>query len=279
MVLKSGTNTPHGSTRIYFENEDMQSNNLSDDSPGVASAARPGKGNRMHAVQRLRASSSAVPIVKNRVWAWGAYGKTHVDLITLGGTHDRTELQDTSFKATGQITSGIRANFTYLPRRQAEVRPRRRLRRVRRRRPTTRAARPTLYKGEGNFVIGSNLFLAAETAPTSRAASSSTAEGGPDKQMVRRRRRREPRHGGYLQDGSPAGHVSVDGNSFSGHHELKFGFGWRKASVDSTDVYPGNGVITQHIGYPEMIAKITRPRPRPHRRRVHERSTAATRGR
>ena len=28
MVLKSGSNTPHGSTRIYFENEDMQSNNM-----------------------------------------------------------------------------------------------------------------------------------------------------------------------------------------------------------------------------------------------------------
>ena len=28
MVLKSGSNTPHGSTRIYFENEDLQSNNM-----------------------------------------------------------------------------------------------------------------------------------------------------------------------------------------------------------------------------------------------------------
>src|SRR5687768_64872 len=30
-VLKSGTNTPHGSTRIYYEDEGMQSNNLPDD--------------------------------------------------------------------------------------------------------------------------------------------------------------------------------------------------------------------------------------------------------
>src|SRR4029079_3964110 len=41
--------------------------------------------------------------------------------------------------------------------------------------------------------------------------------------------------------------------------ELKFGFGWRKAEVDSSDVYPGNGVVKIHNGYPDMIAKITRP--------------------
>ena len=56
----------------------------------------------------------------------------------------------------------------------------------------------------------------------------------------------------------PQNNVSVDGNSFRGKHELKFGFGWRKATVDSSDVYPGNGVVTYHVGYPDMLAKITR---------------------
>ncbi len=51
--------------------------------------------------------------------------------------------------------------------------------------------------------------------------------------------------------------MALDGNTFHGHHELKFGFGWRKASVDSSDVYPGNGLITYFNGYPDMIAKIT----------------------
>ena len=30
-VLKGGSNTPHGSTRIYYENESMQANNMPDD--------------------------------------------------------------------------------------------------------------------------------------------------------------------------------------------------------------------------------------------------------
>src|SRR3954454_9098916 len=46
MVLKSGSNKPHGSTRIYFENESLQGNNLS---PALASSigGKSGKGVRM----------------------------------------------------------------------------------------------------------------------------------------------------------------------------------------------------------------------------------------
>ncbi len=53
MVLKSGTNTPHGSTRIYFENEDLQSNNMPDGSGGHD--RRHDRQGQPHApVQRLR---------------------------------------------------------------------------------------------------------------------------------------------------------------------------------------------------------------------------------
>ncbi len=103
MVLKSGSNTPHGSTRIYFENEDMQANNLSD-TLKASIGGTTGKGNRMHQYKDYGFELGG-PVVKNRLWAWGALGKTHVDLITLGGTHDRTELKDSSFKANGQVSN------------------------------------------------------------------------------------------------------------------------------------------------------------------------------
>ena len=71
-----------------------------------------GKGNRMHQYKDYGLELGG-PIVKNRLWAWGAAGKTHVDLITLTGGHDRTELQDTSFKVTGLASKDIRANYTF----------------------------------------------------------------------------------------------------------------------------------------------------------------------
>jgi hypothetical protein len=254
MVLKSGTNTPHGSTRIYFENEDMQANNLSD-ALAATIGGTSGKGNRMSQYYDTGFELGG-PILKNRLWAWGAYGRTHVDLITLGGTHDRTELKDSSFKANAQIGDWFRPNYTFFRGDKQKF--------GRGAGPTVSDASSwdqsgptTLHKGEGTFVIGNSLFLAVR---------GSYVGGGF--QLV-------PRGGGsvqkYFDDGGvaqgsqytfitdrPQKNVAVDGNSFRGKHELKFGFGWRKATVDSGLVYPGNGVVSIHNGYPEMIALVTR---------------------
>jgi hypothetical protein len=255
MVLKSGANTPHGSTRIYFENEDLQSKNLSADL-AASIGGTTGKGSRMHQYKDYGFELGG-PIIKNRLWAWGAAGKTHVDLITLAGSHDRTELQDTSFKPSAQLTSGIRANYTFFRGNKQKF--------GRGAGPTVadeasynQTGPTTLQKGEGNFVIGSNLFLAARGSHV-KGGFSLAGRGGPTVQR-------------YIDDGGvargsadlyktlrPQNNFSVDGNSFRGHHELKFGFGWRKAKVDSSDTYPGNAVISIHNGYPEMVAKITRP--------------------
>src|SRR5262245_61406082 len=88
MVLKSGSNTPHGSTRIYFENEDLQSNNMPADL-AAALGSPTGKGNRTHQYKDYGFEVGG-PLVKNRLWAWGAVGKTHVDLRTILDTPDRT---------------------------------------------------------------------------------------------------------------------------------------------------------------------------------------------
>ena len=255
MVLKSGSNTPHGSSRIFFENQDMQSKNLSSEL-AASIGGTTGKGSRINQYKDYGVELGG-PLMKNRAWVWGAVSKTHVDLITLAGSHDRTELQDTSFKATGQLTTGIRANYTFFRGNKQKF---------------GRGAGPTvsdessynqsgptkLNKGEVNFVVGSNLFLAARASHVD-GGFQLVPRGGSSTQM-------------YIDDGGvkrgsadtyktnrPQNNVSVDGNSFRGHHELKFGFGWRKAKVDSSDTYPGNGVITYFNGYPSLIAQITRP--------------------
>ena len=254
MVLKSGSNTPHGSTRIYFENQDMQSNNLSSEL-AASIGGTSGKGNRTDQYYDTGFEVGG-PILKNRVWAWGAYGKTHVDVITLGGTHDRTELNDSSFKGTGQVSDGIRANYTFF--RGDKQKFGRAAGPLRADEATYDQSGPTtLQKGEANFVVGKNLFLSARGAHVD-GGFSLAARGGTTAQV-------------YVDDGGvmrgstdtyatdrPQNTASLDGSAFRGKHELKFGFGWRKATVDSSDAYPGNGVVTYHVGYPQMQAKITR---------------------
>jgi hypothetical protein len=254
MVLKSGSNTPHGSTRYYFENESLESNNMPADL-AASIGGTSGKGNRIHQYSDYGFELGG-PIIKNRLWAWGAAGKTDIQLLTLTGFPDHTILQDTSFKGTAQLAPSTRANFTFFRgnkqkfgRSASITRP-----------PETTYDQtgPTdMYKGEVNFVLGNNVFLVAKGAHI-HGGFQLAPEGGIGVQ--------EWIDDGGVQHGTadlyksnrPQDSVGLDGSVFRGHHELKFGFGWRRAPVESTDTYPGNGIITSHNGYPEMFATFKR---------------------
>jgi hypothetical protein len=253
LVLKSGSDRAHGSSRVYFSNESLQANNLSGDLASTIGGTT-GEGNRTHQYYDYGAEFGG-PLMKGRVWAWGAAGKTHVDLLTLNGAHDRTELQNDSVKATGQLTRTLRGNFTYFrgdkdkfgrgaaPNRAPET--------------TQNQTGPTdLYKGEANYA-GQHLFVSAKAAHVS-AGFSLTPQGGNQNVW---------QDDGGIFHGSfdfyttrrPQNSLAIDANAFRGHHELKFGAAWRHNEVETTDSYPGTGIITYHVGYPEMLGQVTRP--------------------
>jgi hypothetical protein len=254
MVLKGGSNTPRGSTRIYFENESLQSNNLSADLAPIIGGPS-GQGSRTHQYTDYGVELGG-PIVKDRLWAWGALGKTHIDLITLGGTHDRTELADASFKTNGEVAKGVRATYTFFRADKQKF--------GRDASPTVsdesswnQTGPTTLNKWEVNVVAGSRLFLVLRGAHVD-AGFDLVPRGGTAAQP-------------YIDDGGvlrgsnysyqtnrPQNDLSLDGHAFRGHHELQFGLGWRNATVDSGRTYPGNGIVTVHDGYPDMLALITR---------------------
>lgn len=253
MVLKAGSDRPHGSGRFYFENESLQATNLSGNLASTIGGTT-GEGNRTNQYYDGGGEFGG-PLVKGRLWGWGAAGKTHVDLITLNGAHDRTELQNDSFKLTGQVTPALRANFTYFrgakdkfgrgaaPNRAAET--------------TQDQTGPTdLYKGELNYA-GQHLFVSAKAAHVT-AGFSLTPEGGLSQSVWE--------DDGGIFHGSfdfyttsrPQNSVAIDANAFRGRHELKFGVAWRRNDVRTTDSYPGTGIITIHVGYPEMLGEVTR---------------------
>lgn len=254
MVLKSGSNTPRGSARVYFENESLQATNLPDDLQSTIGAATGGKGNRTDQYSDTGFELGG-PLFKDRLWAWGAVGHTDVRLITLANTPDKTLLKDYSFKTTGQATKDIRGNFTYY--RGAKLKYGRSAGPTRPPETTWDQGGPTqVYKGEGNFVLGRNLFV---TANVSHVAGGFflTPEGGLDTAPYRD-------DGGVSRGtyseyitGRPQNAIQGDGNYFHGHHEIKFGYGWRKADVDSSSIVPGpNKVWTYWQGYPDIEADV-----------------------
>jgi len=253
-VLKGGSNTPHGSTRFYFENQSLQSNNMPADLK-ASIGGKSGKGNRMDEYKDYGFELGG-PILKDHLWAWGSVGRTDVTVLTLTSTPDATFLKNYAFKGVGQVTRDLRGSFTFFegiknkfgrsagPQRPPET--------------TWDQGGPTkLYKGEVNYVVGNNLFLTGRFAHVV-GGFFLTPEGGLDKNMVYSDDDGIGRFSWYeYKTNRPQDNVSLDANIFKGSHELKFGFGYRAADVDSSYTVPGNAIITYYDGYPNMIAEVT----------------------
>jgi carboxypeptidase family protein len=252
-VMKAGQNTPHGSTRFYFENESMQSNNM-DAALATALGSPNGKGNRTDLYKDYGVELGG-PILKDHLWAWGSLGKTVVKVLTIRQTPDSTFLKQRALKLSAQANSAVRGSFTYFKsnkekfgRSASATRP-----------PETTVDQgslgPGFFKGEGNFVVKNNLFLTARVSHypwgffLTPEGGMNTAVSQDDSGVW---------HGSYADYRSerPMNTVAGDGSYFVGKHELKFGFSWRKTEVHSATVWPGNKSITFHNGYPNMIVEV-----------------------
>jgi hypothetical protein len=253
-ILKSGTNTPRGSTRIYFENESMQSNNLPDDLRETL-GGETGKGNRIDEYKDYGFELGG-PLYRDRLWAWGAYGKTDVTLLTLANTPDNTQLENYSFKATGQATQQLRGSFTYF--RGEKLKFGRNAGVNRPPETTWNQGGPTeVFKGEGNYVLGNNTFLTGRYAYV-KGGFFLTPQGGLDTKLIFADDEGIARGSWYeIRTDRPQQTFAVDGNHFRGRHELKFGFSYRTADVDTSATVPGDGIATTHDDYPNMIAGVT----------------------
>jgi hypothetical protein len=259
-VLRSGTAKWRGTGRFYFENDSLQSDNVSDDLFGQI-----GSYNRIGEYKDYGLEGGG-PIIANRLFAWGAYGKTEPELLVFNFddasngyqqiARDATFLENYSAKLTAEISPKTRATFAYF--RGNKEKFGRGASAVRPDETTWNQVGPTdLVKVEGSRTVRSNLFITGRYAYTANGFSLSP-RGGTDTQYYRDDAR--VARGSYLfaTIDRPQHSASMDANVFKGRHDLKFGFGWRKASVTSESGWPGNGVRSLHNGYPNMTAKVVR---------------------
>lgn len=280
-VLKSGTNAWRGSARYYFENDAMQSNNVSTTVTGQLLNY-----NRMEYYRDYGVEGGG-PVRKDKLWVWGAYGLTNPATEVYGyfanpGTAYRTDpgckgdakpypftetrsyqiiardcttLKNLGAKATSAVSESVRANFTYF--RGDKVKNGRGASGTRPTETTWNQKGPTdLYKGEVNYTLSNSTFLTGRFAYTGggfelepiggRSAQAYFDDGGSAR-------------GSYLfyNTDRPQLNLQLEGNNFRGSHEFKFGFGWRKASVESTSGWP-TGAYSAHIGYPDMYSVVVR---------------------
>jgi Carboxypeptidase regulatory-like domain/TonB-dependent Receptor Plug Domain len=240
-VLRTGTNDPHGSARVFFANESLQANNIPDDLVAVAGPS--GKGNRTDQYSDYGFEIGG-PLMKDKWWAWGSWGKTDVRIRTINDILDRTILDNTAFKTNAQVTEAVRANFTFFQGEKKKfgrdasplVAPE----------STVDQDGPTrTYKGEANWIPTANLFLTARAAYVKNAFNLEP-KGGRTTQVVIDANGFQSGSSYYLETERPQKTINLDANWFSGRHEVRFGGAWRRVD-DFTDFSWGGGVINVEV--------------------------------
>lgn len=254
-AMKTGGDTPHGAARIYFENEDLQANNMPADLAATI-GGKSGKGNRTDQYADYGFDLGG-PIVKGKWWAWGAFGKTDVRIRTLTDVLDRTILENYAFKTQAQLTNTWRPSFMFF--RGDKLKFGRGASATRTDPTTWNQSGPTnIYKGDLSFTR-SNLFVVGRFAYADMGFQL-VPRGGL-----------EPGKEPYLDDNGvwhnsfvffkttrPQKTANVDANYFVGRQEFKFGYAWRQFPVDSVSQWPGSRIITIHDGYPNLFVQVAR---------------------
>jgi hypothetical protein len=241
-VLKSGTNTPRGSARTYYENKGLQGNNLPadlvEDLGGVS-----GKGNRLTKYADYGGEVGG-PIVRDKWWAWGSYGRTDVDVQTLDGFPDQTTLEDLGAKTQVAFTTAWRGNFTFFSgnkkkdgRGAGPFNP-----------PETTFIQDgpsKMYKGEVNGSIGNSLFVTARGAHVN-GPFTLTPKGGLDNGQVFIDADGVYHNSNtYSANDRPQIVFNGDANWFRGKHEIRFGASARHYTDDQTTRYAGDVLAVQ----------------------------------
>lgn len=121
-ITRSGANTVRGSGRYFVSDNNYQSDNIT----AELRAQGAGSGNPLKNIQDYGAEIGG-PIVKNKAWFWGAYGKQDIEVGVIGflkaGATDASDpdnletdlsvLENYNFKLNAQPWQAHRFNFLY----------------------------------------------------------------------------------------------------------------------------------------------------------------------
>ncbi|MEA2240282.1 MAG: hypothetical protein QOC81_5006 [Thermoanaerobaculia bacterium] len=265
MVTKRGTNDFKGSGRFFHTSSSYQAD------PKIPSEATAYL-KRINQINKIDDDGGEIggPILKDRLWFWGAYGKQDIDilsasLLTSGARfQDKTQLKNENLKLNAQPIASN--SLTLVDQYGAKIKLGRNVSTSRfpetgwnqdntYAHGTGSLKDPTLWKIEDTQLIGQNLYLTGLYSKVQGGfrliadngkgckdfacgvdSLPSYIEGGAF-------------HRSYLSVDSlrPQKQTRLDGSAFlntgSISHELKFGFGYRDATVTSRTAWPGDELV------------------------------------
>ena len=251
LVTKRGTNKFHGSARGYLAHDDMSSGNVPDQLINDPRLKGSDKANHINQISDYGFDLGG-PVVKDKLWFYGTYGKQDIRLTTLTQTADKTLLPSYNFKLNWQASENTMASAFYFVGKKQKFG-----------RGVGYPVNETddflwnqdnayvdggmpggLWKAEINHTFSPNFYVSAKAAYYDTGFGL-FARGGPEKTYTIDYDAGEA-IGSYqdYQAIRPQKTVNLDGSYFfsgmGGNNELKFGFGFRKVSTHSASHFNGN---------------------------------------
>ena len=264
MVTKRGTNEFKGSARYFKTDNAWQADPRI---PGEATAYLK-RVNEINSIEDYGAEIGG-PIVRDKLWFWGAYGQQDIDILSasiVAGARfqDKTQLKNENLKLNAQLLPSN--SLTAVDQFGAKVKLGRNVSTIRL--PETAwnqdnyyggdtgsLTNPTLWKIEDTQIIGSNLYLTGLYSKV-QGGFQLIADNGKGCKTLACGADALPAYRDIAGDGAwhntylsvvgdrPQTQYRLDGSGFfntgSINHELKFGFGYRKATVSSQTIWPGS---------------------------------------
>ncbi len=254
MVTKRGTNTVHGGARVFITDQRFQATPTLTPEEQRQSAAGGGSfvGSKIQNIQDYGIEIGG-PVLPDKLWLWGSYGRDQINLVTVTNFPDRTVLEDANAKLNFQAIESNGLTLFYLRgdkqkfgRNAATTRP-----------PETtwnQTGPTSLYKLEDNQVFSSNLVADAFASYMDEGFqlvavatdNGSNAQAFIDSSGVW--------HNNYLSQyfGRPQHQYLGSMNYFltTGPigNEFKVGGSYRTSETRSKGIWPGSGIIASAAG-------------------------------
>ncbi|HEY2830443.1 MAG TPA: carboxypeptidase regulatory-like domain-containing protein [Thermoanaerobaculia bacterium] len=272
MVTKRGTNDIKGSARAFTTRKAWQAD------PKIPSEAS-GYLFGINEINDIEDDGAEIggPILRDKLWFWGAFGKQNIDILTptvLNGSQfrDRTQLKNENLKLNAQPLASN--SLTAVDQFGAKIKQGRNVSTTRPpetawnqnntyAKGTGSLTDPTLWKIEDTQIIGHNLYLTGLYSKVQggfqliadNGQGCATFACGIDSLNAYRDRRPKALggdnswHRSFYSVNSlrPQKQYRIDGSAFANtgtvSHELKFGYGYRKADVTSNTAWPGDEFV------------------------------------
>lgn len=251
MVTKRGTNDVHGSARVFITDPAWQAHPALTDEMKSQSAAGGGSfvGSQITGIQDYGLEVGG-PVLRDRAWLWGSYGRQQVDLKTVTGFPDKTTLEDINGKLNWQVIPSNALTGFYL---RGDKRKQGRSAAIQRPPETTVDQRgPTaIYKVEDNHVFTPSLVADAFYSYMDEGFEL-VPEGGLNAQTYRTGD--NVYHGSFVAQyfkrpqHQALGSLNYFFSTGSLGHEIKAGGSWRNTGISSQAIWPGGGLFALKAG-------------------------------